>query len=71
MWNPVASAPLGPSLQLAVFDQDGVHVLIFPCRREPMGWRNAATGARVDVHPTHWRPWNTDENDPDALRDPN
>lgn len=36
-----------------------------------MGWRNAATGARVDVHPTHWRPWNTDENDPDALRDPN
>jgi len=68
MWNPIASAPFGPSLQLAVFDQDGVHVLVFPCRKESMGWKNAATGARVDVHPTHWRPWDPENSDWDPMQ---
>jgi hypothetical protein len=68
MWNLIASAPSGPSLQLAVFDQDGMHVLVFPCRKEAMGWKNAATGARVDVHPTHWRPWDPEKSDWDAVR---
>lgn len=68
MWNSIASAPSGPSLQLAVFDEDGMHVLVFPCRKEPVGWKNAATGARVDVHPTHWRPWDPEKSDWDPVR---
>lgn len=58
MWNPVASAPFGQDLQLAVIDQDGVHALVFACQRERGGgWRNVVTGAPVDIRPTHWRLW--------------
>lgn len=33
-----------------------------------MGWKNAATGARVDVHPTHWRPWDPEQSDWDPMQ---
>lgn len=69
MWNPITSAPSGSSLELAVVDKDGVHVLVFPCKKEAMVWKNAVTGAPVDVHPTHWRSWNP-ENEPGPSRDP-
>ncbi|QAZ47252.1 hypothetical protein C1M53_16120 [Mesorhizobium sp. Pch-S] len=59
MWNPVANAPFGQDLQLAVIDRDGVHALVFPCQREASGWRDVVTGAVVDIRPTHWRPWNS------------
>ena len=57
MWKPILSAPFGRDLQLAVFDEDGEHALVFPCIKEREGWKNAATGARVDIRPTHWRDW--------------
>ncbi|PBB16829.1 hypothetical protein CK219_26995 [Mesorhizobium sp. WSM4313] len=57
MWNPIASAPFGCSLELAVIDEEGLHPLIFPCEKGREGWRNAVTGARVDIRPTHWRDW--------------
>lgn len=57
MWKPIQSAPFERDLELAVFDQDGEHTLVFPCIRGQDGWTNAATGARVDVRPTHWRDW--------------
>lgn len=60
MWNPVATAPFGQDLQLAVIDQDGVHALVFPCQRERTGWRNVVTGAPVDIRPTHWRVWDSE-----------
>jgi hypothetical protein len=60
MWKPILSAPFGPDLELAVFDEDGEHALVFPCIRGREGWKNAATGARVDIRPTHWRDWKSE-----------
>ena len=57
MWNPIASAPYGRSLELAVIDEDGPHTLVFPCEKAREGWKDATTGARVDIRPTHWRDW--------------
>ncbi|MER9330658.1 hypothetical protein [Mesorhizobium sp. M0488] len=60
MWKPILSAPFGRSLELAVLDEDGEHALVFPCMKEREGWRNTATGVRVDIRPTHWRDWESD-----------
>ncbi|WP_366930008.1 hypothetical protein [Mesorhizobium sp.] len=70
MWNPIASAPPGRNLELAVIDDDGVHALVFPCEKAPVGWKNVATGARVDIRPTHWRVWNPEEHQLGFLQNP-
>lgn len=57
MWKPISSAPFGRELELAVLDEDGEHALVFPCSKGREGWKNVTTGARVDIHPTHWRDW--------------
>jgi len=57
MWQPITSAPFDRDLELAVFDGDGPHALVFACRRILDGWMNARTRERLDVHPTHWRDW--------------
>jgi hypothetical protein len=57
MWKPAAHAPFGCDLELAVIDADGQHALVFPCQRIQDGWINASTKERLDVRPTHWRPW--------------
>ena len=57
MWQPATTAPFDRDLELAVIDYDGPHTLVFPCRRILCGWLKSETGGRVDVRPTHWRPW--------------
>ena len=57
MWKPIASAPDGRDLELAVIEKDAPLPLVFPCRRSPTGWLNALTNEPVPVHPTHWREW--------------
>lgn len=57
IWQPIANAPFGRELELAVIDSDGVHALVFPCRRTLTGWMRTNTQERVDVSPTHWRDW--------------
>jgi hypothetical protein len=55
-WNPVGTAPAGVALRLRVSDGSGeTYVLPSPCRLTPAGWVNAATGAALTVHPTHWQ----------------
>ncbi len=44
--------PNAVNLELAVIDADGVHALVFPCRRILRSWVKAETTERVDVHPT-------------------
>jgi hypothetical protein len=56
-WQPIATAPFGHDLELAVLDADGSHALVFPCRRVLRGWVNAKTATAVNVYPTHWREW--------------
>jgi hypothetical protein len=57
MWQSVSSAPFNEDLELAVIDEDGPHLLVFPCRRVLDGWVDAETNKRINVHPTHWRSW--------------
>ena len=57
VWEPIATAPFDCDLQLAVIDAQGVHKLVFPCRRVLHGWLNAETRLPVLVRPTHWRGW--------------
>jgi hypothetical protein len=57
MWENISGAPFDRDLELAVIDYDGPHPLVFPSRRVLGGWINAETKQRLDVRPTHWRPW--------------
>jgi len=61
-WQRISTTPFDRNLELAVIEQDGIHSLVFPCRRVLHGWINAATAEPVRVHPTHWRPWNDSVN---------
>jgi hypothetical protein len=56
-WWLIYSAPYDRDLELAVFDRDGLHALVFPCRRTLGGWIDAETKERLDLDPTHWRAW--------------
>jgi hypothetical protein len=37
----------------AAIDDDGVHALVFPCRRSLGGWMDAVTKHQVAVDPSH------------------
>jgi hypothetical protein len=63
MWDNISNAPFDRDVELAVIDYDGPHALVFPCRRVLGGWTNAETSRRIDVHPTHWRPWDQASSD--------
>jgi hypothetical protein len=63
MWQQVSSAPFDRDLELAVIDNDGLHALVFPCRRIPSGWMKVETKERLDVRPTHWRDWQDPKED--------
>jgi len=56
-WNPINTAPFDCDLELAVMEGGDTHALVFRCRRDRIGWVNAVTGQRVNIDPTHWRPW--------------
>jgi hypothetical protein len=64
MWQSATTAPFDRDLELAVIDYDGPHTLVFLCRRILCGWVKAETAQRVDVRPTHWRPWDRAFDDP-------
>jgi len=40
-----------------VVDVDGLHELVFPCRRRGSIWVDARTHRRIEVYPTHWQEW--------------
>lgn len=66
MWQPISTAPFDRDLVLAVLDQSGEHILVFPCRRILHGWINAETKLQIDVRPSHWREWQEWQNDQQA-----
>jgi hypothetical protein len=57
MWQIATTAPFDRNLELSVIDRDGVHALVFPCRRVVGGWVKSESGTPIDIHPTHWREW--------------
>jgi hypothetical protein len=56
-WQRIETAPFDRDLELAVIGYDGVHALVFPCRRILSSWIDAESKERIDVRPTHWREW--------------
>jgi len=56
-WRAISLAPFDRDLELAVIDPDGIHTLVFPCRRVLRGWVDVKTNAPVNVRATHWREW--------------
>jgi hypothetical protein len=60
MWHEITTAPFDRDLELAIVDAVGPHPIGFPCRRVVGGWIKADTQRRLDLRPTHWRPWTED-----------
>jgi hypothetical protein len=56
-WQAVSEAPFNSDVKLAVLDSQGVHALVFPCRRVLGGWIKAETREWIDIQPIHWRKW--------------
>lgn len=57
MWQAAAVAPRNEDIEVAVIDREGAHPVVIPCRRICDGWIDAASHRRLDISPTHWRPW--------------
>ncbi len=60
MWNYLGSAediPTDCDLRLVVMDAEGMHELVFACRRIGKSFVDAKTQRLVDVRPTHWQLW--------------
>jgi hypothetical protein len=56
-WLPVSIAPADGELEVCVMDERGLHVLAFTVRKSGADWVDAVTKKRIDLAPTHWRPW--------------
>ena len=62
-WKPIATAPANVELELSIYDKGENHALVFPCKRDGLGWRDVEENRHFLFEPTHWRPWmkkNTD-----------
>ncbi len=59
-WLPVDTAPFDRDLRIAVLDRGEAHALAFPCRRAIGGWVDARTRTPLEVDPTHWQEWRSD-----------
>jgi hypothetical protein len=56
-WLRVSIAPPDIDLEVCVIDNGEIHALIFRCRKDGNDWVDASTKRRIDIAPTHWRPW--------------
>jgi len=62
MWQEITAAPADSDVEVAVIDGEGPHPLVIPCRRTSDGWVDAVSRRRLDIRPTHWRPWRSGKN---------
>jgi hypothetical protein len=56
-WNLIVTAPSDIDLELCIYDNGEYHALVFPCRRNGVGWFDVRRSKMVLIRPTHWRPW--------------
>ena len=56
-WKPIATAPANVELELSIYDKGEYHALVFPCRRDGLGWRDVKADRHFSFEPTHWRMW--------------
>ena len=65
-WKPIATTPADADLELSVYDNSEYHALVFPCRRDGLGWRDVRADRPLPLQPTHWRRWDRREQSPCA-----
>ena len=53
VWKPIATAPAEVDLELNIYDEGEYHALVFPCRRDGPGWRDASANCDMPLTPTH------------------
>ena len=63
-WKPIATAPADLELELGIYDKGEYHALVFPCRRDGLGWRDVEANLPLLLEPTHWRPWKEEQPSP-------
>jgi hypothetical protein len=56
-WKPIVTAPTNVELELCTYDNQEFNVLLFPCRRNGVGWSDVTANRMVAIRPTHWRLW--------------
>ena len=56
-WRPIVTAPADADLEVSIYDNGEYHALVFPCRRDGVGWRDVSANRFMPLKPTHWRPW--------------
>jgi hypothetical protein len=56
-WARVSIAPSDADLEVCVINNQGIHALVFPCRKNGTRWVDASTKTRINIQPTHWRKW--------------
>jgi len=56
-WKLIGTAPPDADLELSIYDEGEYHALVFPCRRDGLGWRDVGANRLMPLQPTHWRPW--------------
>src|ERR1019366_7430782 len=56
-WKPIATAAMDVELELCAYDSEEYHALVFPCRRNGVGWSDVRANRMVPIRPTHWRLW--------------
>jgi hypothetical protein len=56
-WLPVSVTPPGVPVEVSLVDSTGIHALIFACCWNGAAWVGASTRKKLDIQPTHWRPW--------------
>ena len=57
VWRPIKTAPADVDLELGVYDKGEYHAVVFPCRRDGLGWRDVRANRPMPLRPTHWRWW--------------
>lgn len=60
MWLPVAIVPVGLPVEVSVADPGGFQALVVACCWTGQAWTGVSTRKRLDIMPTHWRPWSDD-----------
>lgn len=56
-WLPVSIVPTGRPVEVAVVAAGGFQALVVACCWTGQAWTGALTRKKLDIAPTHWRPW--------------
>lgn len=59
-WLPISVVPKGLPVEVSMTDDSGFRALVVACRWNGEAWTGVLTRKKLDIAPTHWRPWSDD-----------